>query len=164
MLQAGYNQKSGVSNKVWRVARNRYPSIQMPKSKNPQLGKASRFTGVFRSGSNKWKAQLQYKNQCLYLGTFEHEEEAAMVYQREKARITALDQGVQQPQPLAPVSIETVKEAPYLAAGRRTVSARDDTPRPAPAPVPSPKQSERVLLLIPISRVSELRQAITTML
>ena len=87
-----------------------------------------------------------------------------MVYQREKARITALDQGVQQPQPLAPVSIETVKEAPYLAAGRRTVSARDDTPRPAPAPVPSPKQSERVLLLIPISRVSELRQAITAML
>ena len=76
----------------------------MPLSKTPAAGKASRFTGVFRSGQYKWKAQLQYKNQCLYLGTFVTEEEAAMAYQREKARIQALEQVIQQPPPPADIN------------------------------------------------------------
>ena len=49
-------------------------------------GKASKYVGVFRAGT-KWKAQLQHKNRSIYLGCFQTEEEAAQVYQLEKAKI-----------------------------------------------------------------------------
>ena len=92
----------------------------MPQRKNPSAGKASRFTGVFRSGQYKWKAQLQYKNQCLYLGTFVTEEEAAMAYQREKARIQALEQVIQQPQ--TPGDINSAMETKSTTAHRDNLS------------------------------------------
>ena len=121
-------------------------------TRNPGAGKASRFTGVFRSGAHKWKAQLQYKNQCLYLGTFATEEEAAVAYQREKTRIQAVEQGIQPPPP--PLDINTVRETRHTQ-----VNVKDDTPRLITR---AAKPPERVLLLIPVARVAELRQSINS--
>ena len=39
----------------------------------PTRKKASKYTGFFRAG-NKWKAQLQHKNACIYLGIYDTED------------------------------------------------------------------------------------------
>ena len=62
----------------------------------PTRKKASKYTGVFRAG-NKWKAQLQHRNACIYLGIYDTEEKAAEVYNIEKAKVLAAEDAGTQP-------------------------------------------------------------------
>ena len=124
----------------------------MPLSKHQLQAKPAVLQVYFAADSTSGKLSYNTRINVCTLGLFVTEEEAAMAYQREKARIQALEQVIQQPPP--PADINSAPET------KSTMMLGVDFSHPTP----TIKQPKRVLLLIPISRVSELKHSITMML
>lgn len=151
----------------------------MERSGSIKKGKASRYTGVFRAGL-KWKAQLQHKNRSIYLGCYSTEEEAASVYQAEKARIMAIEGQQKAPVPTTlPIPTPTMTSAtmmkytnplsvPVTSSYRstsappfRSSASMSDTTTSASHTVASDNAGDdRVLLMVEVSRVTELMEKI----